>query len=247
VATPNRKYTPSKKTSEVGLARILSKLGYCSRSQAETIIRDGRVTVGGIIQCNPLLRYRVDDVAIAVDGKALGKKKFIYIIMNKPVGVVTTRSDERGRRTVYDLLDEVDKWIFPVGRLDKDTSGLLLLTNDNRLGERLTNPHSKVPKMYLVELNTKMAREHIKLFQQGMELGGEQLLPAKIQVKEGTTIEMTIHEGKNRQIRRTCEEFGYEVVKLRRVKIGGLEIGKLEEGEWRFLKEKEVNQLLNQK
>ncbi len=143
----------------VSLARALSKLGVLSRSQAEQAIIDKRVSVNGKIIINPSLRCSMDDDRIEIDGKPVRQTSFVYIVMNKPVGIVTTRSDERGRKTVYDLLGDVGQWIFPVGRLDKDSSGLLLFTNDHRLGERLTNPDSKVPKTYIVTLDKPLNRE----------------------------------------------------------------------------------------
>ena len=141
---------------DVSLARALSKLGYCSRSQAVDLITGERVTVNGRIIRNAAFRCNPTGDRIVVDGSPLDEKELIYIILNKPAGVVTTRSDELGRRTIYDLLrDNIKhmKWVFPVGRLDKDTSGLLLLTNDNRFGDLLTNPGSKIPKTYEVQLN----------------------------------------------------------------------------------------------
>src|SRR5437867_1000756 len=122
----------------VSLARALSKLGCCSRAEAERAIRQGRVALNAEVVRDPSLRCSPDHDLIALDGKPVRQKELVYILMNKPPGVITTRSDERGRPTVYDLLGDIGRWVFPVGRLDKDTSGLLLLTNDNQLGERLT-------------------------------------------------------------------------------------------------------------
>jgi 23S rRNA pseudouridine2605 synthase len=166
--------------------------------------------------------------------------------MNKPVGYVTTRSDELGRKTVYDLLKGIDEWVFPVGRLDKDTSGLLLFTNDTQLGERLTSPGSKIPKTYKAKLDKPLTAEHREIMERGMMLDDEQLLPAVITIDRHTAehwIELTIYEGKNRQVRRMCEEFGYTVLELHRVAIGKLKAANLHSGSWRHLTKEEVGML----
>ncbi|TAK59851.1 MAG: rRNA pseudouridine synthase [Bacteroidetes bacterium] len=228
----------------VSLTRALSKLGYCSRSQAITLIEQRKVLVNGKIVNDATVWVDLKKDKITVDGKSIAKKKFVYILMNKPRGVVTTRSDERNRKTVYDLLVGVNEWVFPIGRLDKDTTGLLLLTNDNQLGERLTSPASKVPKTYLVQIDRPMREEDKAIIRNGVVLKNEELLPAKINsvnVQNGEYwIEMTIVEGKNRQIRRMCETLGYSVISLRRTKIGNLTVQNLNEGEWKYLAESEI-------
>jgi len=227
----------------ISLTRALSKLGYTSRAQAEQIILAGRVGINGKIMKNPSFRCSLDLDDITIDGQRVIRKEFTYIIMNKPVGIVTTRSDERGRHNVYDILDNVGRWIFPVGRLDKDTSGLLLFTNDNQLGERLTNPKSKVSKTYIVKLKKHISHEHLNLFRQGIILDGAKLLPAKVKLLSEKEIEMTIFEGKNRQIRRMCESLGYKVVSLIRIKIGSLELDNLKPGEWKYIRKSKVEKL----
>jgi len=226
---------------DVSLARALSKLGYTSRSQAEQVIRERRVTVNGTVIDNPSYRCALASDQIAVDGTAIQKKELIYLVMHKPVGVVTTRSDERHRSTVYDLLGDVGQWVFPVGRLDKETSGLLLFTNDHKLGERLTNPRSKVPKTYLVDLDRPIADHDAALIRKGMPLDGERLMPAAVTKRKGNVIELTIHEGKNRQIRRMCEHLGYRIVSLVRTRIGGYELGNLQLGGIRHLDQSDVD------
>lgn len=236
---------PLKKTikRDVSVARALSKLGYCSRSEAELVVAKGRVSVNGRVVTNPSVRISLNDDKIAVDGNALAGKDIVYIMMNKPAGVVTTRSDEKGRPTVYDLLGDVDQWVFPVGRLDKDTTGLLIFTNDNAFGESLTNPSTKVPKTYIVTLDRSLSSEHQQVIQEGMKLDGEQLLPAKVRAMNEHEIELTIIEGKNRQIRRMCETLGYEVQALHRVAIGGLTVRGLQIGKWRNLLPEEIKAL----
>jgi 23S rRNA pseudouridine2605 synthase len=224
----------------VSLARALSKLGYTSRTRAEGLIRKGKVMINGVVIRDPSFRCSLDHDKILVNGEAIAGKTLVYIMMNKPLGVVTSRSDERGRKTVYDLLGDVGKWVFPVGRLDRETSGLLLFTNDNRFGERLTNPESKISKTYKVELDRPLARQHADAFKRGVMLDGERLMPARIHILEGSTFEMTIHEGKNRQVRRMCEAFGYEVVSLTRTRIGRYSNDSLVPGSWEYVGKKDI-------
>jgi len=228
----------------VSLARALSKLGFTSRQQAIRLIQDGRVTVNGILQKNPAYRCDLSKNRIAVDSVIIPKNEIVYIAMNKPIDVVTTRSDELDRKTVYDLLGDVGKWVFPIGRLDKETSGLLLFTNDTRFGERLTNPISKIPKTYRVELNKPTKLRDVEIFEQGMILDGEHLLPAKVKKLDDHTIELTIVEGKNRQIRRMCTALGYAVSSLERIKIGKLDLRGIACGMWRYLSNTEVDSIL---
>lgn len=230
---------------KVSLARALSKLGYCSRSEAEALIAEGRVLVNGK-NAGADLWVVPEKAAFTVDGEPITKKKYVYILMSKPAGYVTTRNDELGRKTVYNLIQGVDEWIFPVGRLDKDTSGLLLFTNDTQFGEQLTSPGSKVPKTYMVQLDKALLEKHKTEMEGGMMVDGEQLLPAVINTESHAPkhwIEMTIFEGKNRQVRRMCEKYGYKVLELLRIRIGQLGIGSLRPGNWRYLTKEEVRML----
>jgi len=224
----------------VSLARALSKLGYTSRSLAEEMIRAGRVRLNGAVEHNPSRRCDPASDRISVDGSLVREETMITLALHKPVGVVTTRSDERGRRTVYDLVGERGKWVFPVGRLDKDTSGLLLLTNDHRLGEELTNPHAKVPKTYRVELDRPLSPDDAALLRKGLTLDGVRLLPARVTILGGPIVELIIREGKNRQIRRMCASLDYTVRSLVRVKIGAFSLGSLKPGEVRVLSKAEI-------
>ncbi|MBI5475804.1 MAG: rRNA pseudouridine synthase [Ignavibacteriales bacterium] len=228
------------KTNKVSLARVLSKLGYSSRSQAEEMILQGKVSVNDVIINNPAYRCEISIDKISVDGRNLQKKSFIYIIMNKPLDVITTRSDEKKRKTVYDIIGKIDSWIFPVGRLDKDTTGLILLTNDNGLGERLTNPISKIPKTYYVKVDKPISENDINALENGIMIGEEMFLPSKVKVINKYEIELTIIEGKNRQVRRMLEALGYEIISLSRTAIGKLTLPRLKTGEWRYLTKKEI-------
>lgn len=224
----------------VSLARALSKLGLASRAEAARFILSGRVTMNGRVIRAPSARCALEVDTIRLDGKKTTKPSPLYIMMNKPVGIVTTRSDEKGRPTVYHLLGDLQAWCFPVGRLDRDTSGLLLLTNDNRLGEQLTNPRSKVPKTYVVGLDRKLNKEDAARMRTGMVVGDERFLPAKVKMLEGKLVEIVLYEGKNRQIRRMCEALGYTVTELIRVRIGNLFLGDMPPGQWRRLTKKEI-------
>ncbi|MBI5216217.1 MAG: rRNA pseudouridine synthase [Ignavibacteriae bacterium] len=240
-----------KRNPSVTLARALSKLGYCSRSQAVEHIQRGDVQVNGRVEKNPSFWCDMNLDKIELKGTQIPLKQFVYVMMNKPKGVVTTRSDELSRTTVYELLEDVHEWVFPVGRLDKESSGLLLLTNDNQLGERLTSPESKIRKTYQIKLDKAMTEKHQQVIRKGMILDDEQLLPAEIKTiseKHGEfLIEMTIVEGKNRQIRRMCEELGYTVVELTRTKIGLYDISMLNNKTWKYLLSEEIEFLVSKK
>jgi len=232
---------PSKKRTgknQVSLARALSKFGIASRTQSAELIKQGRVSVNARIVRLPDLWVDPKRDKLTVDGESLRQQKLVYLVMNKPTGVVTTRVDELGRKTVYDLLPDDSRWLFPVGRLDKDTSGLLLFTNDTRFGDTVTNPLSKLPKTYAVEIDKSLRPDDLKKMQATFVLNDREVLkPAKVKVDKNNlrSFTITIIEGKNRQIRRMCEELGYEVRRLCRLSIGSIRLGSLREGELRAL------------
>jgi len=231
-------------TNQITLARALSKFGVVSRKQAGEVIRRGSVSVNARKVLSPDQWVDPKSDKVTVDGKPLRQQKLVYLVLNKPPGVVTTRSDELGRKTVYDLLPDDSRWLFPVGRLDKDTSGLLLLTNDSRFGDKITSPLTKVPKMYAVAIDKRLRPDDRKLMESTFTLRDETLLrPAVVSVdkRNPLALNMTITEGKNRQIRRLCEELGYEVRSLCRLSIGPIRLGNLAEGEARPLTEKELS------
>ncbi len=234
----------------VSLPRAISKLGAASRKQAEEMILSGRVTVNGLVLKNTSFRVDLREDKIKLDGEAIKKKKFIYLILNKPKGYVTTRSDELNRKTIYDLLNNVREWVFPVGRLDKDTSGLLLLVNDNKLGEALTNPDSKIQKTYVAKINKPIDRSDLEKLRSGVFIDEDlKTLPAKVNILNGTKTEimLTIVEGKNRQVRRMFESLNYKVTELKRIQIGPIILGNLELGCFRHLTKPEVEKLMELK
>lgn len=234
----------------VSLARALSKMGLCSRTQAEKLIAEGRVQVNGRTAASPAQRVDMKHDRISVNGSQLaGEKKFIYLLMNKPVGYITTRADERGRATIYDLLPATDQFVFPVGRLDKDTSGALLITNDSQLGEQLTNPASHTPKSYRVRAEGVMHREDFRMLEDGVTINnGYRTLPAVITntSTDGSESEctITIIEGKNRQIRKMFASIGHPVLTLHRTHIGSLSVEGVEPGTCRTLTRMDLQLLI---
>ena len=227
--------------NRVTLARALSKLGAASRSEARTLIEAGRVTVNSRVVRSPDAWIDIVADVIEMDGERIKREAFCYVMLHKPRGSVTTRRDERGRKTVYDLLPTRWQKLFPIGRLDLDSSGLLLFTNDTQWGERITSPAQHVAKTYVVTLDAPLADEHLAAMEKQVELeDGTQLLPARVKVLPGARCEITIDEGKNRQIRRLCEHLGYQAIALHRIRIGALGLGDLAEGEAREIDRSEV-------
>lgn len=231
---------------QVSLARALSKLGVTSRSEARRWIEAGRVRVDGNVVRDPERWLEPERSRIEVDGRRIARAGAVVVALHKPAGVVTTRSDERGRRTVYDLLPEELPFLGPVGRLDLESTGLLLLTNDTRLGADLTDPEHGCAKTYEVRLDREFADADACAFARGLVLrDGTRLRPAEVTVapRDRRAFTITLREGRNRQIRRMCEEMGYRVERLHRVAIGPLRLGTLPEGGWRRLTPAELRLL----
>ncbi len=229
----------------IGLARALSKTGYCSRSQAAVLIRAGRVTRNGRVARDPespvrMPDGRIDD-RIEVDGSPLDKTPAIYLVMNKPRGVVTTASDEKGRETVYDLLQPGLPWVGPIGRLDKASEGLLLLTNDSEWAARIAEPSSHLDKKYHVQVDCVADADLLARITRGCavegDLGDLRAKGARL-LRHGdknSWLEITLDEGKNRQIRRLLEALEIRVLRLVRVSVGPLDLGDLKKGSARRL------------
>ncbi len=236
---------------KIGLARALSKLGYCSRSQAGELIRAGRVLLNGSVRRDPETPTRPEQDRIAVDGQAIEVQAKIYLMMNKPRGVVTTASDEKGRETVYEVLRKTGKslpWIAPVGRLDKASEGLLLLTNDSEWGARVAAPETHLEKMYHVQIGKVVDERLTQAIVNGIKTAEGDFLHAEqarlLRAGEKNCwLEIVLDEGKNRQIRRTLEALGVEVLRLVRVAIGPLQLGKLAKGDFRPLSAEEKQAL----
>jgi 23S rRNA pseudouridine2605 synthase len=234
----------------LSLARALSKFGVCSRAAAVQVIEAGRVSVEGRIVRSPTLRIDPRKDRVRVDGQVVGDEtERVVLVLHKPKGYITSRVDPAGRPTVYDLLGDVSRWVFPVGRLDRDTSGLLVLTNDHRLGERLTDPDHHVPKTYHVRVAGLPDPGALRALRTGLPLeDGTLTRSARVRplgaARGGSTwLEIVLTEGKNRQVRRMCSAVGHDVQELVRVKIGGLVLGDLPSGQWRRLEKAEIEAL----
>src|SRR5437764_12177382 len=229
------------------LERILSKAGVGSRTEARRWIAEGRVKVNGRVMKDPDHWIDLERDRVAFDGKPLQKAEKTYLLLYKPTGYLTTYRDPQGRPTIYDLLPERDRYLFPVGRLDLETSGLLILTNDTAFAERLTNPEYHVPKTYLVKASAHLTDDDLDKLRRGLELRDGPTRPAAVtRVRESggkTVFEITLTEGRNRQVRRMVEALGAKVLKLVRVAIGPLRIGDLQIGKVRELTPDEVRTL----
>ena len=240
---PQPPQSPRLKTLE----RVFSKSGAASRTDARSWIGAGRVRVNGRVVQNPDHWVDMDRDRITLDGKPLRSAGKLYLLLYKPKGYLTTYRDPEGRPTVYDLIADAGAWLSPVGRLDLDTSGLLLMTNDTDLAERITNPEHKVPKTYQVKAATLLTDEQLEQLRQGVHLNDGPTRPAQVtRVRDSakfTFLEMTISEGRNRQVRRMLEAVDSKVLKLVRTAIGPLRIGDLPIGKWRMLTAEEVKAL----
>ena len=226
----------------VGLGRALSKMGFCSRSRAFELIREGRVRVNGEVRRHPESPVRKED-RIAVDGQAVELGKRIYLMLNKKRGVVTTASDEKGRETVYAYLSDELPWVAPVGRLDKASEGLLLLTNDSEWAARVLRPGMHLERTYHVQIGALANASLLEALRKGIEADGEWLRAQRVRVLRGgaknTWLEIVLDEGKNRQIRRMLAASEVEVLRLVRVAIGPVELGGLQKGQVRELTRRE--------
>lgn len=231
------------------LQKVIANSGYCSRRKAEELIKNGKVMVNG--KKIEELGFKVDgNDIITVENKILKKENKEYILLYKPRGVVTTTSDEKGRKTVLDLI-KTRKRLYPVGRLDYDTSGLLLLTNDGELTNILIHPKNEIDKVYIAKINGIMNGFEIKTLEKGVLIDGKKTAPCKVKVrkkeKDSSIIELTIHEGKNHQVKKMFETIGFKVLKLKREKLAFLNLSGLKPGEYRYLSIKEVKMLYSLK
>jgi pseudouridine synthase len=229
------------------LDRVLSKAGLGSRTEARSWIGAGRVTVNGKKIQSPDLWVDPDTDKVTLDGRPITATEKQYLLLYKPKGYLTTYKDPDGRPTIYDLLGGVKEFVFPVGRLDQDTTGLLILTNDGGFGDYVTSPESKVPKTYLVKASLLLSEAQLDQLRQGITLSDGPTLPADVKrirdSQKYSFFEITITEGRNRQVRRMVEALGAKVLKLVRVRIGPIEIAGLEIGTHRLLTGAEVSML----
>ena len=232
------------------LDRVLSKAGIASRTTTREWIEQGRVKVNGRIIRNPDHWVESGRDVVHLDGLKVREEKKIYVALNKPAGVVTSFGDSKNRPTVYDCIKELDRWVFPVGRLDMDTSGLLLLTNDTEYGEALLQPESRVPKTYYVKVTGIVTLDEYFRLAYGLDIGRDETTgPAIVREVRSTDkytwFELTITEGKNRQVRRMCEALDHKVLKLVRIRIGGLQLEDLPIGQFKVLNGKEAQKAIH--
>ncbi len=237
------------KDNKVRLQKHLSTCGVASRRKAEELIAAGKVKVNGHIAA---LGDKVDPKRdkVTVRGKTVvAVKEKVYIMLHKPRGFVTTMNDELDRKNVADLVKDVGVKVFPVGRLDRNSEGLLIMTNDGELANILTHPSSHVNKTYRVTVGGEVDDEMIDRLSSGIDLDGRKTLPCDVFVIERkpdrTVLGFIIHEGRNRQIRRMCEAVGLDVLRLKRTEIAGVKLGMLPQGSWRDLNERELTRLMN--
>ncbi|MCU1270450.1 MAG: Pseudouridine synthase, Rsu [Acidobacteriaceae bacterium] len=243
----------SQSARQTGLARALSKLGYCSRSQAFGLIRAGRVRLNGRLVRDPEKPVLPGKDRIEVDGNKIGQAGMLYLMLNKPRGVVTTARDEKGRKTVYSLLPNYTEkdWLAPVGRLDMASEGLLLLTNDSAWGARISSPEAHIEKTYHVQIGAIAGKELVDRLQKSVRTAEGDFLGVKRASvlrlgKKNSWLEIVLDEGKNRHIRRMLSELGIDVLRLVRVAIGPVRLGDLPKGKARPLTNEEKKALAGQ-
>lgn len=232
------------------IQKLIAQSGYCSRRKAEELITAGRVKVNGKVVTELGTKADVSDV-IMVDNKRINIENKVYILMNKPRNVVCSAKDDRGRTTVVDLIENISERVYPIGRLDFDTTGVLLLTNDGDLTNKLIHPSKEINKTYRVTIEGYANEEQLERIRNGIKLDGVMTSEAFVEVvkvnkeKRKSIINITIHEGKNHQVKRMFNTVGLNVLKLNRIEFAGFRVGGLKEGQYRFLTAKEVTELKN--
>lgn len=231
------------------LQKYMASCGVASRRKCENIILDGRVKVNDTVVYELGTKVDSKNDKVYVDSKLITKEENkIYIALNKPEGYVSTVKDDRGRKTLLDLVN-VKERIYPIGRLDYDTSGLIVLTNDGDIYNKIIHPRGEINKVYIAHIKGIPSNESIKTFCSGIDLDGYITSNANFKIlkefKDTCTVEITIHEGKNRQVRRMCDAINHPVISLKRISIGKLTLGNLKKGEWKYLHENDLKYLQN--
>ena len=238
------------KKEPIRLQKFLSLCGVASRRKAEELILQGKVKINGK---SAILGDKVTDKdKVFVNGKRIvaPRTKYRYIMLHKPRGFITTMSDEKGRKCVAELVKDVGERVYPVGRLDKDSEGMLIFTNDGEFANKIMHPRNSIYKIYRVTVRPSITEEQLEKLETGIEIDGRKTAPAIVHVlvqdkeQKRVVLEMILHEGKNREIRRMCEAVGLQVARLKRTQIGSVKMGMLKQGAWRDLTEKEVKNLL---
>ena len=231
----------------IRLQKYLSQCAVASRRKSEELIASGKVKVNGkVAGLGDKVNPKRDTVTVS-GKKIVSSKKHYYIMLHKPRGFITTMEDELGRKCVAELVKDVGALVYPVGRLDRDSEGLLIMTNDGEFANSLTHPSKHVPKTYRVTVRPDVTEDQLVAFNEGIEIDGRKTAPADAHIIEKSdnrvVLEVILHEGRNRQIRRMCEALGLEVARLKRTHIGSLKLGMLPQGKWRNLTEDEVHRL----
>ncbi len=232
---------------KIRLQKFLAECGIASRRKSEELIVAGKVKVNGVTaSIGDKVNPKHDKVTVS-GKKAVSVKKSVYIMLNKPRGFITTMSDEHDRKCVAELVKGINTRVYPVGRLDRESEGLLIMTNDGEFANALTHPSKHVSKTYRVTIRPEITKEQATAFRNGIEIDGRMTAPADLRILEAqenrTVVEVTIYEGRNRQIRKMFEALGIEVARLKRTKVGNLKLGMLKQGDYRDLTPDEVNSL----
>ena len=237
---------------EIRLQKYMAEAGIASRRKCEEYILQGKVKVNGVVVTELGTKVNPQKDKVEFEGKSIkAEENKIYILLNKPIGYVTTTDDQFGREDVLDLV-KVKERVVPVGRLDMYTSGALILTNDGDFVYKVTHPKHEINKTYTVTLKGIITKEEVQKLQQGVDIGNYVTRPAKVKIlktdqeKQISRLEIVIHEGKNRQVRRMCEAIGRKVLALHRTKIGTIAVKDIPLGKWRFLKKEEINKLISE-
>ncbi len=227
----------------IRIQQFLAKCGVCSRRKAADLLKEKRIKVNGEPVLEPYRRIDPENDKVTMDDKVLRLRKYIYIVINKPKGVTTTKEDKFAEKKIIDLVPEKFRHLNPAGRLDKNSSGLILLTNDGQLLYRITHPKFQARKIYRVQIDKPISRIMIGRLEKGIILNGKKTAVCKINILSKRKLEIALHEGRKRQIRRMLEEYGCRVVDLCRVQEGPLKLGRLTPGEYRFLSIEEIARL----
>lgn len=235
---------------EIRLQKYIAKSGVASRRKAEELILEGKIQVNGKTITELGIKVNPEKDIVTYNGKKLKtEEEFVYILLNKPIGYVTTVKDEFGRDSVLDLV-KIKEHLVPVGRLDMYTSGALILTNDGDFVYKVTHPKHEIEKTYTVTIKGIVKNEEVEMLRKGVKIEDYTTKPAKVKIlktdeeKNISRLEITIHEGKNRQVRKMCETIGHKVLALHRSKIAGIGVKDIPLGKWRFMKEKEIRKIL---
>lgn len=238
----------AKKEEPIRLQKFIAQCGLASRRRAEDMILQGKVKINGKTAVLGDKVTSADKVTVSGKRIVIPKTRNRYIMLHKPRGYITTMNDERGRKCVAELVRNVGERVYPIGRLDKDSEGMLIFTNDGEFANKVMHPRNSVYKYYRVTVRPSISEEQLVKLETGVTIDGQKTAPAivhVIQKEEGRVVlEMILHEGKNREIRKMCEAVGLEVARLKRTQIGGVKMGMLKQGDWRDLTEKEVKNLL---